>query len=131
LLGAVIAGDSWRSWQGLLIAAIGEEFSEDAAAFASRQRIDEFAAVIERSGGGKSRAMATLATYIVSAAPPALWRGPAPQSPNFSGTSIPSLGFTMGVKSMSLTLVAIARHENGSILHTKRSLVIPSHSFLL
>jgi hypothetical protein len=76
LLGAVIAGDSWRSWRGLLIAAIGEEFSEDAAAFASRQRIDEFAAAIERSGGGKSRAMATLATYIVSAAPPALWRGP-------------------------------------------------------
>src|SRR4029077_16712785 len=29
LLGAAIAGDSWRSWRALLIAAMGEELSED------------------------------------------------------------------------------------------------------
>ena len=29
LLGTAIAGDSWRSWRILLIAAMGEELSED------------------------------------------------------------------------------------------------------
>ena len=29
LLGTAIAGDSWRSWRALLIAAMGEELSED------------------------------------------------------------------------------------------------------
>ena len=29
LLGTAIAGDSWRSWRVLLIAAMGEELSED------------------------------------------------------------------------------------------------------
>ena len=29
LLGAGIAGDSWRSWRVLLIAAMGEELTED------------------------------------------------------------------------------------------------------
>ena len=29
LLGAAIAGDSWRSWRTLLIAAMGEELRED------------------------------------------------------------------------------------------------------
>jgi hypothetical protein len=72
LLGTAIAGDSWRSWRGLLIAAMGEELSEDEREIFSKltgrdreplQRIDQFAAVIGRRGG-KSRAMATLATYI-------------------------------------------------------------------
>jgi hypothetical protein len=29
LLGAAIAGDSWRSWRTLLIAAMGESLTED------------------------------------------------------------------------------------------------------
>ena len=72
LLGTAIAGDSWRSWRTLLIAAMGEELHEDEREIFSQltgrereplQRVDEFAAVIGRRGG-KSRAMATLATYI-------------------------------------------------------------------
>ena len=72
LLGTAIAGDSWRSWRTLLIAAMGEELSEDereiftqltGRAHEPLQRVDEFAAVIGRRGG-KSRAMATLASYI-------------------------------------------------------------------
>jgi len=72
LLGTAIAGDSWGSWRGLLIAAMGEELSEDEREIFTKltgrvreplQRVDEFAAVIGRRGG-KSRAMATLATYI-------------------------------------------------------------------
>ena len=72
LLGAVIGGDSWSSWRTLLIAAIGEELTADERQIFSKltgreheplQRVDQFAAVIGRRGG-KSRAMATLATYI-------------------------------------------------------------------
>ena len=72
LLGAAIAGDSWRSWRALLIAAMGEELSEDEREIFTKltgrvreplQRVDQFAAVIGRRGG-KSRAIATLATYI-------------------------------------------------------------------
>jgi hypothetical protein len=72
LLGAAIGGDSWRSWQTLLIAAMGESLTEDERAtfraLTGRdreplQRVDQFAAVVGRRGG-KSRAMATLATYI-------------------------------------------------------------------
>src|SRR6478609_3575604 len=72
LLGAGIAGDSWRSWRTLLIAAMGESLTEgERATFRALtgrdreplQRVDEFAAVIGRRGG-KSRAMATLACYI-------------------------------------------------------------------
>jgi hypothetical protein len=72
LLGAAIAGDSWRSWRTLLIAAMGEELREDEREIFSKltgrdreplQRVDQFAAVIGRRGG-KSRAMATLACYL-------------------------------------------------------------------
>src|SRR5262245_9442124 len=72
LLGTAIAGDSWRSWRTLLIAAMGEELREEEREIFTQltgrerepsQRVDEFAAVIGRRGG-KSRAMATLATYI-------------------------------------------------------------------
>src|SRR5215470_14600822 len=72
LLGTAIAGDSWRSWRTLLIAAMGEELREDEREIFSQltgreheplQRIDQFAAVIGRRGG-KSRAMATLACYL-------------------------------------------------------------------
>ena len=72
LLGTAIAGDSWYSWRALLIAAMGEELLEDEREIFTKltgrereplQRVDQFAAVIGRRGG-KSRAMATLATYI-------------------------------------------------------------------
>ena len=72
LLGTAIAGDSWRSWRALLIAAMGEELSEDEREIFTKltgrereplQRIDQFAAVIGRRGG-KSKAIATVATYI-------------------------------------------------------------------
>src|SRR6516225_8336760 len=72
LLGAVIGGDSWSSWRTLLIAAMGEGLTADERQIFSRltgreheplQRVDQFAAVIGRRGG-KSRAMATLASYI-------------------------------------------------------------------
>jgi hypothetical protein len=71
LLGTAIAGESWRSWRTLLIATMGEALREDErptfrALTRDReplQRVDQFAAVVGRRGG-KSRAMATLATYI-------------------------------------------------------------------
>ena len=67
LLGTAIAGDSWRSWRALLIAAMGEELSEDEREIFTKltgrereplQRVDQFAAVIGRRGG-KSKAIAT------------------------------------------------------------------------
>ena len=76
LLGTAIAGDSWRSWRALLIAAMGEELREDEREIFTKltgrvreplQRVDQFAAVIGRRGG-KSRALATLATYIAGSA---------------------------------------------------------------
>jgi hypothetical protein len=72
LLGTAIAGNSWRSWRTLLIAAMGEKLSEDEREIFTEltgrereplQRVDEFAAVIGRRGG-KSKSIATLATYI-------------------------------------------------------------------
>ncbi len=36
LLGTAIAGDSWRSWRTLLIAAMGEELTEDERAIFER-----------------------------------------------------------------------------------------------
>ena len=52
LLGTAIAGDSWRSWRALLIAAMGEELREDEREIFTKltgreheplQRIDQFA----------------------------------------------------------------------------------------
>ena len=72
LLGTAIAGDSWQSWRVLLIAAMGEELSEDEREIFTQltgrereplQRIDQFASVVGRRGG-KSRAMAKLACYL-------------------------------------------------------------------
>src|SRR6476620_7169410 len=72
LLGTAIAGESWSAWRALLIAAMGEELTEDEREIFTQltgrereplRRVDEFAAVIGRRGG-KSRAMATLATYV-------------------------------------------------------------------
>ena len=64
LLGTAIAGDSWRSWRTLLIAAMGEELREDEREIFSKltgrdreplQRVDQFAAVIGRRGGKVQR----------------------------------------------------------------------------
>jgi len=72
LLGTVLAGDSWRAWRTLLIAAVGEALSEDERRLYGEltgrghepgQRVEELVAVIGRRGG-KSRAVATLAAYI-------------------------------------------------------------------
>jgi hypothetical protein len=72
LLGHALSGDSWRSWRTLLIAAMGEELSEAERAIFTEltgrdreplRRIEELVCVVGRRGG-KSRAMATLATYI-------------------------------------------------------------------
>jgi hypothetical protein len=72
LLGKVLVGDTWQAWRTLLIAAMGETLTDDErptfTAFTGRhreplQRVEELVAVIGRRGG-KSRAMATLASYI-------------------------------------------------------------------
>ena len=65
-------GESWAAWRTLLVASMGESLTEDERAtfraltgreHEPLQRVDQFAAVVGRRGG-KSRAMATLASYI-------------------------------------------------------------------
>src|SRR5262249_49107838 len=72
LLGNVIAGESWRAWRVLLIAMMGEALTDEERIIFTkltgreaepRQRIEEAALVVGRRGG-KSRAMASLASYI-------------------------------------------------------------------
>jgi hypothetical protein len=72
LLGNTLAGESWRAWRILLIAAMGEELSqEEREIFCEltgrerepRQRVDQFVAVMGRRAG-KGKAASTLATYI-------------------------------------------------------------------
>lgn len=72
LLGAVLAGDSWRAWRILLIAAMGEALDDDERAIFSRltgrereplERVDELWAIVGRRGG-KSRSVAALAVYL-------------------------------------------------------------------
>ena len=72
LLGGALTGESWAAWRTLLVASMGESLTEDERAtfraLTGRvreplQRVDQFAAVIGRRGG-KSRGIATLATYI-------------------------------------------------------------------
>lgn len=72
LLGNVLDGDSWAAWRILMIAAMGEALSDDERVLFKQltgrerepgERIEEAAFVVGRRGG-KSRAMATLATYI-------------------------------------------------------------------
>lgn len=72
LLGKVLVGPSWAAWRVLLIAAMGEALTDDERvifkALTGReqeplQRVEELEAVVGRRGG-KSRGMATLATYI-------------------------------------------------------------------
>jgi hypothetical protein len=72
LLGHVLAGDSWRAWRMLLIAAMGEPLNDEERTLFRElthrehepdQRIEEFVGVIGRRGG-KSRAVSVLATFI-------------------------------------------------------------------
>jgi hypothetical protein len=72
LLGNALPGDTWKSWRTLLIAAMGEELADDERTIFKQltgrdrepqQRVDRFAGVVGRRGG-KSRSMATLATYL-------------------------------------------------------------------
>jgi hypothetical protein len=74
LLGSVLAGDSWLRWRVLLIAAMGEPLTDDERTIFTRltgrekeplTRVEELEAVVGRRGG-KSRAMATLTTYIAA-----------------------------------------------------------------
>jgi hypothetical protein len=83
LLGSVLAGDSWRSWRCLMIAAMGEALTDDERALFKQltgrereplQRVEEFAAVVGRRGG-KSRAMATVAAYLAGLCKHDLVRG--------------------------------------------------------
>jgi hypothetical protein len=72
LLGGALAGDSWRAWRTLLIAANGEALTDDERAlfkqFTGRdcepgRRVEELVGVIGRRGG-KSRATSVLACYF-------------------------------------------------------------------
>ena len=72
LLGNVLAGDSWRAWRTLLIAAMGEALSDDERETFKKltgrqhepgQRVEELCVIAGRRGG-KSRAMATFAAYL-------------------------------------------------------------------
>lgn len=72
LLGRTLDGDSWRIWRVLLLAAFGENLTPNETevfktatnrSSAPLEPVSEFAAVVGRRGG-KSRAMAVLATYI-------------------------------------------------------------------
>ena len=63
LLGGVLAGDSWRTWRTLMIAAMGEALTDDERRTFTKltgrereplQRIEEAALIIGRRGG-KSR----------------------------------------------------------------------------
>jgi hypothetical protein len=75
LLGGILAGDSWRAWRTLLIAALGEELDATERALFKQitggrdhepgQRVEELVAIIGRRGG-KSRAIATLAAYLAA-----------------------------------------------------------------
>ena len=72
LLNNTLAGDSWKPWRALLIAAEGEELDDDERTIfkqlTHRERepgepVEEFVGVVGRRGG-KSRAISTKATYV-------------------------------------------------------------------
>ena len=84
LLGRTIDGDSWRAWRILLIAAVGEELTDDERQIFKQlthrehepgEMVETFAGVIGRKGG-KSKAISVLATWIAGLCQhPALSRG--------------------------------------------------------
>lgn len=72
LLGKVLAGDSWKPWRALLIAAMGERLTRSERKVFEQltgrehepnRRVEELIGCIGRRGG-KSRAIATLAAYV-------------------------------------------------------------------
>ena len=72
LLGNVLAGPSWQAWRVLLISSMGEALTEDERVIFKQLtgrdhepniRVEDFIGVIGRRGG-KSRAIATLCTYL-------------------------------------------------------------------
>jgi hypothetical protein len=72
LLGGVLGGNTWQPWRSILLAAMGEPLTpeelETLQRFTGRttaptQRVDELWCCVGRRGG-KSRAMAVLATYL-------------------------------------------------------------------
>ena len=74
LLGGLLDGPSWRYWRALLIAAMGEELTDDERTLFREitgrerepgQRVEELWGVIGRRGG-KTRAMSCLAAYIAA-----------------------------------------------------------------
>ena len=74
LLKHVIAGNSWRVWRILLIAAMGEQLTEDEREIFTRvtgrehepnKRVSELEVIAGRRGG-KTIALAALATYIAA-----------------------------------------------------------------
>jgi hypothetical protein len=75
LLGSTLEGPSWAAWRTLLIATMGERLTaRERGVFVKLtrrrrepgQRVEEACLVVGRRGG-KSRALATLATYIAGA----------------------------------------------------------------
>jgi hypothetical protein len=71
LLGSVLSGSSWHAWRSLLLAANGEQLTDDEMLAFSKytgrgkapgKRVDELWGAVGRRGG-KSRAMATMAAY--------------------------------------------------------------------
>ena len=74
LFGTVLAGDTWATWRVLLIAAMGEALtSAEREIFQSvtgrdqepSERVEELWAIVGRRGG-KTRAIAVLASYIAA-----------------------------------------------------------------
>ena len=72
LLGSALAGPTWHAWRSLLIAAMGEPLTKDELKTFTKftgwktppsQRVDELWCCVGRRGG-KSGAMAVLATYL-------------------------------------------------------------------
>ena len=73
LLGTLIRGSSWQAWRVMLLAVMGEHLNEAERSIFNQltggreyipgQRVEEFCGVIGRRGG-KSYAIACLATYI-------------------------------------------------------------------
>jgi hypothetical protein len=74
LLGSILAGPSWAAWRSLLIASRGEPLTNEERELFTRltgrpteplERVDELWGVVGRRSG-KSRAAATLATYLAA-----------------------------------------------------------------
>lgn len=74
LFGSILSGESWASWRILLIAAMGEDLTpEERVVFEELtgrdhepgERVEELWCIVGRRGG-KTRAVATLASYLAA-----------------------------------------------------------------